>query len=76
MLDSQGVMVTLKYVGAGLTESRKKMAIGTLEMLNSMITKYCEFYQRALDAGFSGQEAHKVAKNLFDQGYKESREAK
>lgn len=46
---------------------------GTKQIVSNLITKYCEFYQRALDAGFNALEAHQVVQQFIEQGLKEAR---
>ena len=44
----------------------------TKEIVSNMITKYCEFYQRALDAGFNALEAHQIVKEFLEKGLREA----
>lgn len=44
--------------------------------INNLIEKYVEVYQRALDAGFQGLEAHQVAAKFFNEGFQGLKEVK
>jgi hypothetical protein len=49
-------------------ESRIQMT--TQKLVANMIDKYVEVYARAIAAGYSEQEAHKVTAEFFATGFK------
>ena len=50
------------------TEKESKMT--TQKLVANMIDKYIEVYARAIAAGYSDQDAHKVTAEFFATGFK------
>ena len=46
------------------------------QLVKNMVEKYCEIYQRALEAGHNEKEAHVLVAEFFNKGFKYLEEVK